>query len=160
MARLEGGGGRREASSLLRRTTTTGGIFPRRRRDGDGYANAAVPSDRRRRRQRRGRGMMRRDERGEGVATRDESGRWTTQGERVESDEGATRWRRTTATEVGGRRRRVGRSHQIRIRVKHVLSKFSGALKKNQGNSKITNPTKLPISKKNSFPGRKNLLRL
>jgi hypothetical protein len=41
--------------------------------------------------------------------TRDESGRWTTQGERVESDEGATSWRRT-ATEVGGRRRRVGRS--------------------------------------------------
>ena len=98
--------------------------------------------------------------RGGGATTRDESGRWTTQGERVESDEGATRWRRTTATEVGGRRRRVGRSHQIRIRVKHVLSKFSGALKKNQGNSKITNPTKLPISKKNSFPGRKNLLRL
>ena len=33
--------------------------------------------------------------------TRDESGRWTTQGERVESDEGATRWR-WTAAEVRG----------------------------------------------------------
>jgi hypothetical protein len=41
------------------------------------------------------------DERGGGGTTRDESGRWTTQGERVESDEGATRWRRT-ATEVRG----------------------------------------------------------
>ncbi len=39
---------------------------------------------------------------GEGATTRDESGRWTTQGERVESDEGATRWRRTTAPEVRG----------------------------------------------------------
>jgi hypothetical protein len=36
-----------------------------------------------------------------GATTRDESGQWTTQGERVESDEGATRWRRT-ATEVRG----------------------------------------------------------
>ena len=40
--------------------------------------------------------------RGGGEATtRDESGRWTTQGERVESDEGTTRWR-WTATEVRG----------------------------------------------------------
>jgi hypothetical protein len=43
----------------------------------------------------------RRDERGGGATTRDESGRWTMQGERVESDEGATRCRRT-ATEVRG----------------------------------------------------------
>ena len=47
-------------------------------------------------------GEGRRDERGGGGATtRVESGRWTTQGERVESDEGATRCRRT-ATEVRG----------------------------------------------------------
>ena len=40
--------------------------------------------------------------RGGGEATtRDESGQWTTQGERVESDEGTTRWR-WTATEVRG----------------------------------------------------------
>ena len=40
--------------------------------------------------------------RGGGAATtRDESGRWTAQGERVESDEGATR-RRRTAAEVRG----------------------------------------------------------
>ncbi len=39
---------------------------------------------------------------GGGATTRDESGRWTTQGERVESDDGAMRWRRTTATEVRG----------------------------------------------------------
>ena len=45
-------------------------------------------------------GEGRSDERG-GGATRDESGRWTTQGERVENDEGATRCRRT-ATEVRG----------------------------------------------------------
>ena len=38
---------------------------------------------------------------GGGATTRDESGRWTTQGERVESDEGTTRWR-WTATEVRG----------------------------------------------------------
>ena len=38
---------------------------------------------------------------GGGATTRVESGRWTTQGERVESDEGATRCRRT-ATEVRG----------------------------------------------------------
>ena len=44
---------------------------------------------------------MRRDERGGGATTRDESGRWTTQGERMENDEGATRCRRT-ATEVRG----------------------------------------------------------
>ena len=73
---------------------------------------------------------------GGGATTRDESGRWTTQGERVESDEGATRWRRTTATEVkgGGRRRHVGRrSVSIRSessRVEQVLSKFSGAQQK------------------------------
>ena len=36
-----------------------------------------------------------------GGAIRDETGRWTTQGERVENDEGATRCRRT-ATEVRG----------------------------------------------------------
>jgi hypothetical protein len=46
-------------------------------------------------------GEGRHDKRGGGATTRDESGRWTTQGERVESDEGATRcWR--TATEVRG----------------------------------------------------------
>ena len=39
---------------------------------------------------------------GGGATTKDESGRWTTQGDRVESDEGATRWRQTTATEVRG----------------------------------------------------------
>jgi hypothetical protein len=38
---------------------------------------------------------------GGGATTRDESGWWTTQGKRVESYEGATRWRRT-ATEVRG----------------------------------------------------------
>jgi hypothetical protein len=84
-------------------TTTTGGncgIFPRRRRDADGYGDAAVPSDRRRRQPRqRGRGTTRRE--GGGATTRDKSGRWTTQGERVESDEGAIRCRRT-ATEVRG----------------------------------------------------------
>jgi hypothetical protein len=74
-------------------------IFPRRRRDGDGCGDAAVPSDRRWRRLRQGRGTTRRE--GGGVTTRDGSGRWTTQGERVESDEGATRWWRT-ATEVRG----------------------------------------------------------
>ena len=37
--------------------------------------------------------------RGGGATTRDKSSRWTTQGERVESDEGATRcWQ--TVTEV------------------------------------------------------------
>ena len=87
-------------SSSLRRRTTMDGIFPRRRRDGDGCGDAAVPSDRRRRRLRRGRGTTRREGGGE-ATTRDESGRWTTQGERVESDEGATRWRRA-ATEVRG----------------------------------------------------------
>ena len=46
-------------------------------------------------------GEGRRDEKGGGATTRDKSGRWTTQGERVESDEGATRCRRT-ATEVRG----------------------------------------------------------
>jgi hypothetical protein len=75
-----------------------GGIFPRRRRDGDGCGDAAVPSDRRRRRLRRGRGTTRREGGGD---DRDESGRWTTQGERVESDEGMTRWR-WTGTEVRG----------------------------------------------------------
>jgi hypothetical protein len=83
-----GGGGRREASSSLLRTMTMDGIFPRRRRDGDGCGDAAVPSDRRRRQLRRGRGTTRHDERGGG----DDKGR-----ERVESDEGATRWRRTAA---------------------------------------------------------------
>jgi hypothetical protein len=64
--------------------------------------------------------------------TRDKSGRWTTQGERVESDEGATRWRRT-ATEVRG-----------------AGSSFLARCKKYQGDSKTTNPSKLPVSKKNS----------
>ena len=75
-----------------------GGSFPRRQRDGDGCSDAAVPSDRRGRRLRRG-GTTRRE--GGGATTRDESGRWTTQGERVESDEGTTRWR-WTAAEVRG----------------------------------------------------------
>jgi hypothetical protein len=97
-----GGGGRREASSLLRRTTTMDGIFPRTRRDANGCGDAAVPSDRGWRQLRRGQGTTRRDATiGGGVTTRDKSGRWTTQGERVESDEGATRWWRT-ATEVAG----------------------------------------------------------
>ena len=39
--------------------------------------------------------------RGGGATIRDESGRWTTQGKRVESDEGATRCRRMV-TEVRG----------------------------------------------------------
>ena len=39
--------------------------------------------------------------RGGGATTRDESSRWMTQGERVESDEGTTGWRRT-AGEVRG----------------------------------------------------------
>ena len=38
---------------------------------------------------------------GGGATTRDESGRWMTQGERVESDEGSTRCRHT-AMEVRG----------------------------------------------------------
>ena len=54
----------------------------------------------------------------------------------------------------GGRRRHVGRRSvsirsEIRIK-KQVLSKFSGAQQKYWGNFKITNPSKLPISKKNS----------
>ena len=52
--------------------------------------DAAVPSDRQRKRpRRRGRGTTRRE--AGGATTRDESGRWTAQGERVESDEGTTR---------------------------------------------------------------------
>jgi hypothetical protein len=39
--------------------------------------------------------------RGGGATTRDESGRWTAQGERVESNEGATRFQ-WTVTEVRG----------------------------------------------------------
>ena len=70
--------------------------------DDDGSDLAAVPSDRGWRQLRRGQGTTRRDATiGGGVTTRDKSGRWTTQGERVESDEGATRWWRT-ATEVAG----------------------------------------------------------
>ena len=46
-------------------------------------------------------GEGRRDKRGGGGATRNESGRWMTQDERVENNEGATRcWR--TATEARG----------------------------------------------------------
>ena len=46
-------------------------------------------------------GGGRRNERGGGAMTRDESSRWTMQGERVESDKGATRCR-WTVTEVRG----------------------------------------------------------
>ena len=48
------------------------------------------------------------------------------QGKRVESDEGATRWRRTV-TEVRGEEAAC-REVSIRNQVKQVLSKFSGAL--------------------------------
>jgi hypothetical protein len=46
------------------------------------------------------------------ATTRDESGRWTAQGERVESDEGATRCR-WTATEVRGEEAAYCNSHNI-----------------------------------------------
>jgi hypothetical protein len=102
-------------------------IFPRRRRDGNRCGDAAVPSDRRgRRRLRLGQGMTRRNERGGGATARDERGWWTTQGKRVESDEGATRWRRT-AMEVRGEDAAC-REVSIRNQVEQVLSKFSGAL--------------------------------
>jgi hypothetical protein len=53
----------------------------------------------------------------------------TTQGERVESDEGATRWRRT-ATEVRGEEAAAYCNVSRSDRVEQVLSKFSGTLKK------------------------------
>ena len=62
----------------------------------------------------------RRDERGGGATQRDESGRWTTQGERLESDEGAMRWRRT-ATEVRGEEVKC---REVSIRSESELSKF------------------------------------
>ena len=67
-----------------------------------------------------------------GATTRDESGQWTTQGERVESDEGATRWRRT-ATEVRGEEAacwEVSITRENRRVSGQVLCKYSGALKK------------------------------
>ncbi len=63
---------------------------------------------------------------GGGATARDERGWWTTQGKRVESDEGATRWRRT-AMEVRGEDAAC-REVSIRNQVEQVLSKFSGAL--------------------------------
>jgi hypothetical protein len=113
------------------RATTMDGIFPRRRRDGNGCSNATVPSDRRRRQLRRGRGTTRHDERG-GATTRDESGPWTMQGERVESDEGATRWRRT-ATEVRGRRRHVGRSQSDQNQSRASFEQVFWRAEKNTG---------------------------
>ena len=70
--------------------------------------------------------MTRHDERGGGATTRDQSGRWTTQGERVESDEGATRWRRTAA-EVRGEE---AACREVSIRdVERVYQKMSAAEK-------------------------------
>ena len=132
--------------------------------DDDGWDLPPPPARRRRMRRcrcplrRRGRGTTRRDERGGGATTRDESGRWTTQGERVESDEGATRWQRT-ATEVRGGEeaacREDGGLNQIRIRVELVLSKFSGALKKYWGNSRPQTPLSY-TSKKNRVVLKQN----
>ena len=61
-----------------------------------------------------------------GATTRDESGRWTTQGERVESDECATRWRRTAA-EVRGEE---AACREVSIRdVERAYQKMSAAEK-------------------------------
>ena len=60
------------------------------------------------------------------MTTRDKSGQWTTQGERVESDEGATRWRRTAA-EVRGQE---AACWEVSIRdVERVYQKMSAAEK-------------------------------
>jgi hypothetical protein len=65
--------------------------------------------------------MTRRDAmRGRGATTRDESGRWMTQGERVESDEGMTRWRRTAAEVMG----EEAACREVSIRSESESSKF------------------------------------
>ena len=60
------------------------------------------------------------------MTTRDESGWGTTQGKRVESDEGATRWRQTAA-EVRGEE---AECRDVSIRdVEHAYQKLSAAEK-------------------------------